>query len=174
MFDSFYNIRSEAQPVFQTSAILICAVVVDGDGKLVQQISFMHRMNLHAVKSCPFGYHSAFYKIAGVLGNLFLRHFAVLYRWVKTVSLGRRGNIVLCHTRHCAASCVCRHLKKNLRAVGVDALIHLIPIVDKSFRVLGHTRDSRGADSFYVHVDGSHTCNNQSDAAFRPLHIIVL
>ena len=50
-----HHLSGKAQTVLQGAAVLIGPLIEHGNGKLVQQVSFMDGVNLHSVKSGPLG-----------------------------------------------------------------------------------------------------------------------
>jgi hypothetical protein len=51
VFYLFHNLSGKPEPVFKRTAIFICPVVEKRDGKLIDEIPFMHGMDLNPVES---------------------------------------------------------------------------------------------------------------------------
>ena len=53
--DLLHHFPCEAEPVFQGTAVFVCSLVEHGNGKLVQQVSLMDRMDFNTVKTAALG-----------------------------------------------------------------------------------------------------------------------
>ncbi|MNI09541.1 hypothetical protein D3C73_626170 [compost metagenome] len=78
-FDGLNNFDSKPQTVSQASAVLIGPLVEEGNGKLVQQVTFMHGMNLYSVEPGFLGNGSGFGKFSYIGMNFFDRQLPASY-----------------------------------------------------------------------------------------------
>ena len=131
-------------------------------------------MDLHTVKTGPFGDYRPLHKIPRILPDFLLRHLPMQERRIKTVFLNRRSDIVLNHPRHGASAGVGRHLKKYLRPIRMNPLIHLVSVMYKCLGIFGNAGNPGGSDPLHVHINRTDPRYNQADPALRPFHVIIL
>ena len=73
--DCFYNFYCKTITIFKASAIFVSTFVKEFNRKLIEQISFMHRMYFHPINACIFTKFCSFCECFNDFMNLFFCHF---------------------------------------------------------------------------------------------------
>ena len=172
--DLLHNLPGETQPVFQAAAVLVGAVVEQGDGKLVDEVALMDGVDLHAVKSCPLSVVSSLAEAADQ--GVDLLHGQLPAYLVQPAVLDGRGG----HRRklpqiggdgHPAEAA--GHLQKNLRVISVDPLRHLPGGTHKLDRVVSGVGAVWHAVLLNLVVHKGNAGEDQPNATFRPGSVVV-
>ena len=168
------DLAGKAQPVFQTAAVFIRAVIEKADGELVDEIALVHRVDLHAVKPGALGIVGA---LAEALNNgVNLIHGQGTAGLVQPAVGDRRGRdrrklAEICRNRDAAEAA--GHLQKDLAAVGVDAFGHLPACPDKMHGVVCAVRAVGHGLHFHRAVGKRDARDDKARAAFGALGVVI-
>ena len=168
------DLAGKAQPVFQTAAVFVRALVEEADGELVDEIALVHRVDLHAVKSGALG-------VVGALAEALhdgvdLVHGQRPAGLVQPAVGDRRGSdrrelAEICRDRDAAETA--GHLQKDLAAVGVDSLGHLPACPDKMHGVVCAVRAVGHGLHFHRAVGKRDARDDEARAALGALGVVI-
>ncbi|CCX38598.1 unknown [Clostridium sp. CAG:1013] len=173
-FDFLHDLSREAQPVFQRAAVLVGAMIEEGDGELVDQIALVDGVYLHSVKSGTLGIEGA---LAELLDNVvdfihgqFPAH--LVQPPVHDGGGGHRGIFPQIggdgHPAEAAG-----HLQPDLGAVSVDALGHLPGGAHELDGVVGSTGTVGHAMFLHLVVSEGDAGDNKAGTAFGTLGVVI-
>ena len=133
LLDGFDNLNREAQTVLQTAAVFILAVVVIGNGELVEQIPFMHGMDLDTVDTrIPGGFGSE-RKPVNIVFNLLFGHLTVIMGGIPDIRQSGRCRVIPV----CAASSgKCGDHDEYLGTVLMNTVGEILLILHVGFQVV--------------------------------------
>ena len=172
--DFFHDLLGKTQAVFQASAVLVGTVVKQGNGKLVDQVALVHRMNLHAVKASTLGVVSTVAELLHDGMNLF--HGEGAAGFIQPAVRDGGG----CHRRELAqvggdghTAETAGQLQKHLCAISVDALGHLTGGTHEMHRVVGGAGAAGHGVLLHLVVHKGNAGDDQAGAALGALGVVV-